>query len=237
MKIEIWSDFTCPFCYIGIRKLELALEQFENNESVQIEFKSYQLDPYADSEANEKVYSVLMKKHNLPIHKVKEMTNQICSQAEEIGLHFRFDDMKHINTLNAHRLVKFSQCSGKEKEVIKRLYKGYFEDNRNIGDRNILLSVAKDVNLDEEEVDALLCLNNYVKAVHADMQMAEELGIDSVPFFIFDEQYGVSGVQPEHVFLKILGQVWDESEDRDSPNDTKQNEKGEQSYCIGNDCE
>lgn len=236
MKIEIWSDFTCPFCYIGKRKLDLALEQFDKKQYVNIEYKSYQLDPNAKSENRETVYSMLMEKYKLSSGKTREMTGQICEQAEQVGLTFHFDNLEHTNTFHAHRLVKYAEKCQKELDLVNLLFYQYFTLNRNIGNRDVLLALAKELGFDEDEVDELLSLNCYAKAVDHDIDLAREIGVNGVPFFIFNEKYAISGAQPTDVFLNVLDQLWQEEKDAI----LTRAEKGKtckSSYCIGNDCE
>ncbi|MEI3604153.1 DsbA family oxidoreductase [Pseudogracilibacillus sp. SE30717A] len=235
MRIEVWSDFTCPFCFIGRKTLEMALQQFKHREYVQIEYKCYQLDSNAGKEKTEDIYSMLMKKYGLSIEKVKEMMDQICIQAEQIGLHFQFEKLQHANTFHAHRLVKFAEREEKEQLIIDLLFKKHFIEHENIGERDVLLSIAKEAELNESDVDSLLCLNNYAKAVKNDEQMAEEIGISGVPFYIFNDQHAVAGAQPLEVFVTILEELWNEEIVQEKGNNT--NNQCKSSYCTGNDCE
>lgn len=227
MKIEIWSDFTCPYCYIGKRKLELAMEQFEHRQFIQIEFKSYELAPDVCLDLNEEK----TKKYGTPNEKI----NQMRSHAEEIGLTINVENLEEINTFNAHRLVKYAEKQGKELAVIDLLFKSYFCDGENIGDKNVLLSIAEKAGLDDKEVDSLLCLNKYGRAVQNDELIAKEIGIEDVPFFIFNEQLAVAGIQTVELFKNVLEESWEECKEQlDVKKSTEQCRK---SYCVGNDCE
>lgn len=227
MKIEIWSDFTCPYCYIGKRKLELAMEQFEHRQFIQIEFKSYELAPDVCLDLNEEK----TKKYGTPNEKI----NQMRSHAEEIGLTINVENLEETNTFNAHRLVKYAEKQGKELAVIDLLFKSYFSDGENISDKNVLLSIAEKAGLDDKEVDSLLCLNKYGRAVQNDELIAKEIGIEDVPFFIFNEQLAVAGVQTVELFKNVLEESWEECKEQlDVKKSTEQCRK---SYCVGNDCE
>lgn len=236
MKVEIWSDFTCPFCFIGKRKFELALEQFENNQYVKVEFKSYQLDPTANVNNETTVYHMLMEKYGFTLEKAKEMTSQIIELGNEVGLTIQFDEMKHTNTFHAHRLVKFAKKQGKEHDVVNLLFHKYFTENENIGQNNVLIGLANDLNLDEKGVQELLSLNCYSKLVEEDEQLAREIGVNGVPFFVFNEKYALSGAQPVEVFLSALNQLWSEEKDKIlSSKDSALSCKA--SYCVGNECD
>lgn len=212
MKIEIWSDFTCPLCYIGKRKLELALDQFENRQYVKLEFKSYQFNVN-----NEKVFA-----------------SELYEQAARVGLTFQLDKALNTNTFHAHRLVKYAHKSGKETALIELLFQKHFTYNENIGEKGVLKALAQEINLNEEEVDELLALNKYAKAVNSDEDLAREIGIENVPFFVINEKYAISGAQPSEVFLDVLEQVWVEERDKLLH---VTNIGVNKSYCDGNDCE
>lgn len=228
MKIEVWTDFTCPFCYIGKTKLDVALENFEYKQFINLEFKSYQLNPRAESNR-------LTQPPAMQSEKACETNSEILKQAEAAGLNIKFDQLENADTFHAHRLVKLAQTKGKESALVDLLFYSYFTDCKNIEKRDVLLEVAKKAGLDEEEADSLLCLNRYAKAVHIDQEDAEEMGIDDIPFFIFDEQYAICGVQPVQVFLDVLNELWDEEKLQSEMKQSANPCKG--SYCVGDDCE
>src|SRR5690625_1988173 len=142
--------------------------------------------------------------------KNQETINRIKNQAKEIGSTIYFENLEDANTCNAHRLVKYAEKQGKEANVIDLLFNRYFTDGENIGDKNVLLSIAGEAGLDEEEVDSLLCLNKYGRAVQNDELIAKEIGVEDVPFFIFNEQLAVSGIQPVEIFKNVLEEIWEE---------------------------
>lgn len=213
----------------------MALQQFHNGSHVQIEYKSYQLNPTINLEANEDIYMLLMKKYDLPKDKVKQMTDQLCEQGEQIGLRFQFDNLRCCNTFHAHRLVKFAEQERKNHLVTDLLFKKFFIDQENIGERDVLLSVAKEAKLNESEVDSLLCLNKFARAVENDQQMAEEIGISNVPFYIFNDQHALVGFQPLDMFVSILEELWKDESTQHKVENSKDTCKS--SYCTGNDCE
>jgi predicted DsbA family dithiol-disulfide isomerase len=231
MKIEIWSDFTCPYCYLGKRNLEIAMEQFEPKECISIEYKSFELDPDADSNGNETKNTMLMKKYGLSSEKVTALTEQIAMRGKEIGLELQFEHAVHTNTFHAHRLVKYAAKKGKASFLIERLFETYFQQNENIGAREVLHSLAMEMDLEEAEADELLCLNKHAKTVRHDEQLAAELGITSVPFFIFNETHAISGAQPVDVFTDVLQELWLEEKST-----SRKEYAGKNSCCIGNEC-
>src|SRR5699024_3519204 len=137
----------------------------------------------------------------------------ITEQAQEVGLEMEFSNMVHTNTFQAHRLVKYANKKGKENVLIDLLFEKYFNENENVGRREVLFQSAVEVGLNMEEVDAFLCLNKYAKDVRNDQQLANELGITGVPFFIFNEEYAISGAQPTDVFLNVLKELWEEEKE------------------------
>jgi len=235
VKVEIWSDFICPFCYMGKRKFELALEQFPNKTDIQIEYVSYQLDPNAMEQSNKTIYEMLMEKYGRSFEEVKSMTGQITMQAKEVGLDFRFDKMKHVNTLNAHRLVKLAKKYGKDKELVDLIFKSYFSEGKQIDNKQELNVLAVEIGLEEEEVDETLAMNCFLKAVKSDLETAKEIGIQGVPFFVFNERYAISGAQPVDVFLNVLEEVWKENELEKTKIENKNT--CTTNYCTGKDCD
>jgi len=235
VKVEIWSDFTCPFCYMGKRKFEMALEQFTNKQFVQVQYKSYQLDPHAEHETNVQVRTMIMNKYNFSAEKTTKMMEQISREAASIDLELNFDSLVHTNTFHAHRLVKLAEKYGKDKLIIDLLFDKYFAKGKNIGKKSILLSIAKEAGLQQEEVDSLLCLNQFAKVVAEDEDIAKEIGINGVPFYVFNEQYAISGAQPVSVFVNVLEKVWKMS--KDQPESRRSVNTGKSSYCVGDDCD
>lgn len=211
MKIEMWSDFVCPFCYIGKTRLEKALEQFSHSDEVEVEFKSFELDPNAPSHSDKNIHESLAEKYGISIEQAKQNNMQIGVQAAQIGLTFHFDEMKPTNTFDAHRLAKYAKNQGKEREMIERLLHAYFTESKNIGDTATLADLAEEVGLDRQE--ALHVLNSkeiYVSDVRADQRMAQQLGVTGVPFFVINQKYAISGAQPIETFFSALEKVWEE---------------------------
>lgn len=233
MKIEIWLDFTCPYSFIGKRRFDLALEKFEKRGTVDLEFKSFELAPNAVKNSAIKNIEVLMKNFNKSKEEALEMVEEINWLAEEIGLDMVFDNIVHTNTFHAHRLVKYASEHNKALPLIDLLFNSYFSWNENIGESHVLQRLAEQAGLLKGEVDTLLCLNNYAKRVKLDEQLAEEIGISTAPFFIFNEEYALSGLQPVHIFTDILNELGQEEQKLDE----KSKHASERSYCTGENCD
>lgn len=207
MKIEIWSDFFCPFCFIGTRRLENALDNFSHRDKVTIKFKSFQLDPHAPLYDGKTYYEDLAEKFG-SIERAKQICTHIEKLGEEVGLSFNFETVKPTNTLLAHRLIKFAEEYNKGIDLYYRLFQSLFADGENISDNHVLLQVANDVGLNEKEVFHFLNdKTTYVKEVKKDLSLARKLNIAGVPYFVFDQRYTIAGAQETKVFEEALQHV------------------------------
>lgn len=211
MKIEVWSDFVCPFCYIGKRRLEEALAQFPQRDQVEVEFKSFELDPNSPKYNGKNIHEVLAAKYGMSIEQAKQANQGVGQQAASVGLTFNFDDMKPTNTFDAHRLAKFAKTKGKEKEVTEKLLHSYFTDSQLISDMDTLADLAEDAGLDREEsLTVLQDQNAFTNDVRIDQAIAQQYKITGVPFFIINQKYAISGAQPTTTFAGALQKVWEE---------------------------
>ncbi|QKY71141.1 DsbA family oxidoreductase [Lentibacillus sp. CBA3610] len=236
MNIEVWSDFVCPFCYIGKRRLESALEQFQHSDDIELAYKSYELDPEAEVNPGQNMHEYLAAKKGMSYEQAKSMNESLGEQAAEVGLTYHFDSMQHTNTFDAHRVAKYAAEKGKGKEMTERLLKAYFTDSELISDHATLIKLAGEVGLDEDDVTALLKVDDYAIHVRADEEQARQLGVQGVPFFVFNEKYAVSGAQPQEVFTEVLQKVWDEENEKPvlQSLDPK---KSKTTYCTDEGCE
>lgn len=210
MKIEIWTDFVCPFCYIGKRKLEKALANFPHADQVEVEYKSYQLDPNAKAVPGKSMAEIVAESKGMPVAQMEEMNQQITAMAKTVGLDYRLDKAQHSNTFDAHRLFHYAKAVGKGNDYMERLKKAYFMDSLLISDYETLSDLAADVGIDRDEAKSILSSNEYADAVRADIQEARQIGVQGVPFFVFDRKYAISGAQPDEVFEQTLTTVWNE---------------------------
>ncbi|MED4037166.1 DsbA family oxidoreductase [Niallia taxi] len=211
MKIEVWSDFVCPFCYIGKRRLEEAIAQFPGKDQVEVEFKSFELDPNAQTYSGTGINEALAKKYGMSIEEAKRANEGIGSQAAEVGLTFNFDEMKPTNTFDAHRLAKFAATVGKEKEMTEKLLASYFTESKLISDHDVLVEIAQTAGIEKEETLAVLNdSTKYANDVRIDEALAQQMGVTGVPFFVINQKYSISGAQPTETFRRALQQVWEE---------------------------
>lgn len=216
MKIEVWSDYVCPFCYIGKRKLEAALAAFPHKDSVDITFKSYQLNPQAKNYHGQNYLEELAEQLGT-MEQVKQMTANVKEQAALVGLDYDFEQMKSTNTYTAHRLTKYAETVGKANALTEALLQAYFIDGKDIGHTDDLVAIAQSVSIDE--VGAREVIENtdaYRAEVEKDLQEAVQYQITGVPFYIFNQKYAISGAQPVETFTQALNQVWEE-ENQTSP--------------------
>ena len=210
MKIQIWSDFVCRFCYIGKRKLEKAIDQFPHNEHIQINYKSYQLDPTAKHIPGKEYTETFAQLKNIPTEQVVAINNQLTEQASLVGLTYHFDEMQYSNTFDAHQLAKYAAEQGKEKEITERLLYAYFTESKLISDHKTLIELAKEIGLNAEDVERVLQEDAYSNNMQQDIKEAHRIGVQGVPFFVFNNKFAVSGAQPIETFTNVLQKVWEE---------------------------
>ncbi|ASV66672.1 DsbA family oxidoreductase [Cytobacillus kochii] len=231
MKVEIWSDIACPFCYIGKRKFEHALDGFNQKDEVEVVYKSFQLDPNAPQNTTETMNQMLAKKYGQSVEQVEQMQKQVTVQANEVGLDYHLNDAKMTNTLDAHRLIHLAKEKGKMSEMKEQLLKSYFVEGKHVGEIESLVEIAAAVGLDKEEVTSVLASDQYKKEVEADMQEGVQLGVQGVPFFVFNRKYAVSGAQPSNVFSEVLTKVIEEEKQSQPLNVIKQGDACTDGSC------
>ncbi|MGQ7946119.1 DsbA family oxidoreductase [Flavobacterium sp. WC2509] len=210
LKIQIWSDIMCPFCYIGKRKIEEALSQFENKDSVAIEWKSFQLDPSFVATPNENIADHLAEKYGRDIDWAQSTLENMTENAKKSGLEFHFEKSILANSLNAHRLMHLAKKYQSSNELKEQLFKAYLTNGQNVNDWDMLQEIGEKIGLPIEEIKELKTTNIYTNEVRQDQQEAQSLGVTGVPFFVFDNKYAVSGAQATDVFLKTLEKTWEE---------------------------
>jgi predicted DsbA family dithiol-disulfide isomerase len=211
MKVEIWSDVVCPWCYIGKRRFETALAQFEHGDQVEVIWRSYQLDPHAPHHSEQKTLEMLAQKYGVSVEQAAKMQARVSAIAEQEGLEYHLDQTRHENTFDAHRLLHLAAERGFQSEAEERFFRAHFTEGKALGDAETLIPLAVEVGIGEDEARATLDSDAYADAVRADIRRARMFGIQGVPFFAVDEQYGVSGAQPSEVLKEVLEQAWDDS--------------------------
>jgi predicted DsbA family dithiol-disulfide isomerase len=207
MKVEIWSDIACPWCYVGKRRFESALQQFEHAGDVEVVWRSFELDPHAPRTHAESQDELLAQKYGMPVERARAMNDRMAGEARKEGLDFHFDRVKVGNTFDAHRLVHLAAESGKADAMKERLMRAYLTEGEAIGEPETLLRLGTEVGLDAGRVRDVLAGDAYGRDVRADESRARAFGISGVPFFAIDERYGVSGAQTPDVLLEALRQA------------------------------
>lgn len=210
MKIEIWSDVMCPFCYIGKRNFESALEQFSNKNHIEVVWKSYQLDPSIPEIANENYQDYLVKRKGMSAERVKEMLDNVTQSAKQVGLEYNLDKAVMVNSLNAHKLIQFAKTKDLGEQAEEKLFLAFFTEGKNIADLSTLTQLGKEIGLDETEVKTAFSDEKYAYSAKQDMQEAEQIGVQGVPFFVLDRKYAVSGAQPSEAFTESLEKAFAE---------------------------
>ncbi|MCE5179274.1 MAG: DsbA family oxidoreductase [Porphyromonadaceae bacterium] len=204
MKIEIWSDVMCPFCYIGKRNFETALEQFDNKDKIDVEWKSFQLDPSIPEVANESQHDYLVKHKGMSSQQVSSMLQNITQSAQGAGLEYNMDKAVMVNSFKAHRLIQLAKTRGLGNGVEELLFKAFFTDGKNIADDDTLVELGKEAGLNETEIRNALTDDKYADLARKDIDEARAIGVNGVPFFVFDRKYAVSGAQPPQAFTQAL---------------------------------
>jgi predicted DsbA family dithiol-disulfide isomerase len=217
MKVEIWSDVVCPFCYIGKRKFENALAQFGPRGEVQVEWKSFQLTPDFVPTPGESIHTSLAKKKGVPEAEGRRMNDYMTQAAKEVGLDYQFDKAIPANTFLAHQLIHFAAHNGQQGAMKERLFAAYYLEGQNLNDVDTLVKLAAEIGLDADAARQALAAGTYANEVRRDEYEAQQIGVRGVPFFVFDDKYAVSGAQPSEVFAEVLDKVWEEAHPKTQP--------------------
>jgi predicted DsbA family dithiol-disulfide isomerase len=212
VRIDIWSDVACPWCYIGKRRFETALARFEHRADVQVRWHSFQLDPQAQSQPAGAHATMLASKYGMSAAQAQQSLDTMRETGAADGVDFRFDLARSGNTFDAHRLLQLAADRGVQPAVKERLMRAYFSEGEDVSDRETLVRLGGDAGLASDEVRDTLASPRYSAEVQADVDQARQLGISGVPFFVLDAKFGVSGAQPTDVFSQALQQAWDEQE-------------------------
>lgn len=205
IKVDVWSDIACPWCFIGKRKFEAAAAGFPGQ--VEVEYHSFELSPDTpvDFEGNEAEFLATHK--GLPVEQAQGMLDNVAGIAAQVGLDYDFDAMHHTNTVKAHELIHFAKSKGQQLDVTERLLHAYFEQGRHLGHLDVLADIAAEAGLDRDEAVRALESDAFLADVRADQAQAQAFGINGVPFFVFEGKYGVSGAQDPATFREVLDTV------------------------------
>jgi predicted DsbA family dithiol-disulfide isomerase len=209
MRIDIWSDVVCPWCYVGKRRFERGVEQAGVRDHLEIVYRSFQLDPGRPKGETQKRRDMLMSKYGLSAGQVVELDAQMEQTAAAEGLEYHLGDGVTGNTFDAHRLLHLATAQGRQDAAIEGFFRAYFTEGRSLFDDDSLLAVAVDAGLDERDVQEVLAGDRYAAEVKADIREAAALGASGVPFFVIDRRFGVSGAQSPDVFAQVLARARD----------------------------
>lgn len=217
MEIHIWSDVRCPFCYVGKRKFEKSIENFEHKDKIKVHWHSFELDPNIKTEPGVNSIDHLALSKGISRANAEQMMGHVVKTAEDTDLVFNFDKSVVANSFNAHRLIQFAQSKGFGNQIEEAMFKAHFTDGTNIDDKQELLKIAENIGLDKKETQSVLDSDQFSDVVREDEINAQKLGIRGVPFFVFNNKYAVSGAQPVDVFDEVLETSWKEFNQSDSP--------------------
>ena len=209
MNVEIWSDIACPWCAVGKRRFEAALEQFEHRDDVTVTFRSFELDPEAPPARAGSTAEHLAEKYGTSLEQALAMNERMTETAAGDGLEFRFDLARGGNTFDAHRLLHLAAAHGRQHELKERLMRGYLGEGELMSDHAALTRLALEAGLPEDEVRDTLATDRFADAVREDEATARGLGISAVPFFVIDRRFGLAGAQPPDVIAEGLRRAWE----------------------------
>jgi predicted DsbA family dithiol-disulfide isomerase len=212
LRVDVWSDIACPWCYVGKRRLEAALEKFPHRDAVEVVWRAFELDPAAPTErpADVGYAERIAKKYGCSLKEAEGMVTRMTDVAATDGLDFHFERIRPGNTFDAHRVLHLALERGKQDAVKERLLLAYMTEGAAIGDPETLVRLAADAGLEAEEVRATLASDAFARQVRDDEEEAGQLGISGVPFFVFAGKLAVSGAQPAELLLRALTQSWNE---------------------------
>lgn len=204
IKVEVWSDINCPYCYIGKRNLEKALEKFPRAESVEVEWRSFELDPYSNPPKGADQTELIARKYGKDRAWVESMNARITEMGRECGIEFHLDRTIPANSFRAHKLLHLAQYYGIQNDMKEALLRARFTEGKDINDENVLISIGEGLKLDPVEVKGVLEGKRFDQEVRDDEEKASRLGIRGVPFFVINQTDALSGAQPPEAFLEVL---------------------------------
>jgi len=211
MQVEIWSDLVCPWCYLGKRRFERALESFDHRDEVEVVYRSFELDPSTVPGVTMPTVELLASKYGMTAAQASDAQREMEQRAAQDGLEFRMDGLLSGNTRDAHRLLHLAKAHGRQAELTERLHRAYFSEQASIFDHASLTELAVEAGLDRDDVLRVLASQEYGDSVDTDEAMAQALGATGVPLFVIDRRYGISGAQPAEVIVSALDRAWAEA--------------------------
>ena len=209
LRIDVWSDVACPWCYVGKRNLEAALAEL--GEPAEVHWRAFELDPSAPPSVHQPMDELLSTKYGVTIEQARQMNAQMTETAQKSGLNYRLEDVKIGNTFNAHRLAKFAEANGHGEAMTERLFAAYFTEGAALSDQETLVQLGTDVGLDSQAVHTMLASDEFGAAVRQDEADAQDAGFTSVPTFVLNGQFSIPGAQPVETMVRLLQRVLERS--------------------------
>lgn len=231
MKVEIWSDIACPFCYIGKHHFEKAVESLPGDVEIEVEWKSFELDPHAQKDYDDDLYTLLANKYGQTRDWAIGSADQMKQKGSQIGLEFNFDKVIPTNSFDAHRLLHLAKSYGKQIEAEEMLFEAHLQEGRHIGDHNVLMEVGQKLGIEQDEIREMLVSDRYAEAVRSDEKRGNDLGIRGVPYFVINNKYAISGAQPVVHFIEVLSKTMNEE------SSLTQNNGSSEGSCSVDGCE
>lgn len=229
MKVQIWSDIMCPFCYIGKKNFEAALDKLPFKDEVEVEWKSYQLDPELNETSGSKtINEYLAERKGMPIAQIEQMQMRIKDMGKQVGIGFNIENAIVANTFPAHKLLHFAAKSNKANDAEELLFHAYFIDGKNVANHEVLVNIAEELGLDTDQAQYVLNSDSFDYEVKQDILEARNIGVTGVPFFLLNDKYALSGAQPVDLFVDALTQTY---------NETNTNNSAEGESCTIDGCE
>jgi protein disulfide-isomerase len=210
IQIEIWSDIMCPFCYIGKRRLEAAIDHLDPKPNLEIQWRSFQLNPNLVDQPKKDMFTYLAELKGQSLEWSIQMHNQLTETAKELGLDYRFDLAKIANSLDAHRIIQLAKTLSLDNDMEERLFYAYFTEGACISDPSLLIRLASDIGIPEIEAKKVLEEKLFTEAIERDLEEAMQLGVRGVPFFVFNRKYAISGAQSTEHFVQVLKKVMED---------------------------
>jgi predicted DsbA family dithiol-disulfide isomerase len=206
LTIDVVSDVVCPWCFLGKRRLDAAIRASADHSPIAVRWRPFQLDPSIPAGGMDRREHILSKfKDDVRLGAIHA---QLTEMGKAVGIAYAFDRIERApNTLDAHRLIRWATVGDHQDAVVDRLFRLYFEEGRDVGDRKLLIAVAREVGMDDEIVETLFADGDGVEAVRAEIAQAQSIGVTGVPFFIFASRFGVPGAQETEVLVKAIAQA------------------------------
>jgi len=210
MKVEVWSDVMCPFCYLGKRKFEMALEDFEHSDQVEVIWKSFQLQPDLKTDPEANLAEHLSGIKGFPVDRARQMNAQLTEAGKEVGLHYDFENVVVANSFKAHCYLHFAKNQDKQNQAKELIFEAYFRDGKNVDDTSVLSELVKSLDLDVSKWENKLASGTLDDEVRQDIYEAQQVGVSGVPYFVFNDKYSVTGAQQPETFLGALRKSFEE---------------------------